>query len=164
MSLKETFRTDKGRDNPSVITNVKKIKKGNMTIVFPGIASKTIKKIAYMINSRDNNINPVILELIAGIALGKYTLESIPALLVILCNPIDVLFEIKFHIIKPKRRQIAKFGIPDLKSEEKTKYNTDKRIKGSRMDQKNPKTEFLYLFFRSPKAKVIIKVRFSFSA
>ena len=158
------FRTDNGRDIPSVITNVRNTKNGNKIIVFPGIWLNTIKNIANIINSKESNINPVRLELNAGIALWKYTFESIWVRLEMLCNAIDVLLAIKFHIINPKRRYIAKFRISGLNTDENTKYSTDSKTSGSSIDQKKPKTEFLYRFFRSPKAKTIINERFSRNA
>ena len=49
----------------------------------------------------------------------------------------------KFHVIRPKRRYIGKFGISNLKRVEKTKNNIPSNKRGSIRLQIIPKAELL---------------------
>ena len=75
-----------------------------------------------------------------------------------------MLIVIKRQTIIPKSKNIAKFGMPGFRIDEKTKKSTESKINGSIIDQRKPRTEFLYLFLRSPNAKAVIKLRLSLIA
>jgi hypothetical protein len=151
--------TDNGNDIPKINRNSKMIIKGRITIVTGGKNLKAIKNMLKTIISSDNMMSDVILALMGGISIGNLICNKIELLDCILFRANCVPLTNIFHIIKPSNRYNGKYSIDDLNTLVKTMYSTERISSGSKRVQINPNTEFLYLTFRSARAKSHIMER-----